>query len=173
LNSWVNVDPYEVLDVPHDATLEQIRGKRLRLLKKLHPDVAGADPDLKSYFDKTASQINRAWEILGDPVKRAQYDVAHSPPRLVVLQPNLDVEVESGQDAIIRFRVDNTGGPVPQGKRLAFSSPDKKMSVDLRRCESVNHDTLFPIEVELLLSTSELPEDIWQETNVEVLLEDM
>lgn len=169
------LDPYEVLDVPQDASLAHIREKRLRLLKKLHPDVAVRedDLDLKAYFDKRASEINRAWEILSDPEQRARYDTDHAAPQLVVSDVKADVEVEPGKDAVVRFTINNNGGPIPQGKRLTFSCLDKSLDFDLLRCESTNKDTTFPLEVELAFKTSGLPQDVWCETTVEVLLEDI
>jgi curved DNA-binding protein CbpA len=167
-------DPYEVLDVPHDATLEQINSKRLRLLKKLHPDVASTEKDLElqAYFNKRTLEINQAWEILSDPVKRVHYDAAHSLPRLVVRDVKAEVEVEPGEDAVIRFTVDNTGGPIPEGKRLTFSPSDKSLKFELLRCESINEETTFPLEVELSFGTSGLSSGVWHETTIEVLLED-
>ncbi|BAM80869.1 probable chaperone protein DnaJ [Cyanidioschyzon merolae strain 10D] len=59
-------DPYEVLGVPRNATLAEIKKAYYRLAKEHHPD-SGGD---KSKF----AEINAAYELLSDEKKRKQYD---------------------------------------------------------------------------------------------------
>ena len=60
---------YELLEIDRSASPQEVRRAYLRLMKHHHPDVAGdrgAGVDL--------SFINRIYEALSDPVKRAAYD---------------------------------------------------------------------------------------------------
>jgi curved DNA-binding protein len=62
-------DYYEALEVPRDASLEDIRRAYRRLARKYHPDV-NKDPDAEDRF----KQISEAYEVLRDEDKRARYD---------------------------------------------------------------------------------------------------
>ncbi len=60
---------YEILEVSEKSSTEVITGAYKALTKKYHPDVsndARANEKMKS--------INRAYEVLSDPKKRAEYD---------------------------------------------------------------------------------------------------
>jgi curved DNA-binding protein CbpA len=61
---------YEVLGVPRDATISQIRKRYKQLVRQYHPDVA-AD---KEKAHKLFLQIKEAYEVLSDPVRRREYD---------------------------------------------------------------------------------------------------
>lgn len=59
-------NPYKALNIPPDATDDEIKDAYKSLAKKHHPD-AGGDKD-------TFSKINNAYMILKDPEKRSYYD---------------------------------------------------------------------------------------------------
>lgn len=63
-------DYYEILGVPRDASLEDIKKAYRRLAKQYHPDINKDDPQANEKF----KEINEAYEVLSDPQKRAQYD---------------------------------------------------------------------------------------------------
>jgi DnaJ-class molecular chaperone len=63
-------DPYEVLGVPRTAEAAAIKSAFRRLAKKLHPDANKSDPKAAARF----SEINSAYEILGDDKKRKAFD---------------------------------------------------------------------------------------------------
>src|SRR3954454_9176415 len=63
-------DPYEVLGVPRGASAAAIKSAYRKLAKKHHPDSNTNDPKAATRF----SEINSANEILGDEVKRKQFD---------------------------------------------------------------------------------------------------
>lgn len=58
-----------MLDVSKNATPEEIKSAYRRLAKIYHPD-RGADPDTEKKF----KEIQKAYAVLSDPDKRAQYD---------------------------------------------------------------------------------------------------
>lgn len=63
-------DPYEVLGVPRKASDAEIKKAFRRLAKKYHPDANKNDPKVQGRF----SEVNSAYEILGDAKKRVQFD---------------------------------------------------------------------------------------------------
>ncbi len=60
---------YRVLGVTKAATQEEIKDAYRKLAKIYHPDVS-VDPDAEKKF----KEIQKAFETLSDPIKRAQYD---------------------------------------------------------------------------------------------------
>jgi len=63
------LDPYKTLQVDSEAEDEVIVAAYRRLARKYHPDVtAGAEAAARM------TAINAAWELIGDPKKRAAYD---------------------------------------------------------------------------------------------------
>lgn len=64
-------DYYEILGVPRSATQEEIKRAFRRLAKQYHPDVYKGD---KKEAERKFRKIAEAYEVLSDPVKRAQYN---------------------------------------------------------------------------------------------------
>jgi curved DNA-binding protein CbpA len=60
------MNPYEILDLPKDASLDQIKQKYKSLAQVYHPDKGG---DAEKF-----RQIKEAYEILSDPLRRKKYD---------------------------------------------------------------------------------------------------
>ncbi len=69
-------DFYETLGVPRNATDAEIRGAYIRLVKLSHPDRLGTSPDPSAWkaANDQLAQFNEAFFVLGDPVRRKQYD---------------------------------------------------------------------------------------------------
>jgi DnaJ-class molecular chaperone len=63
-------DPYSVLGVAKTATAEEIKKAYRKLAKKLHPDMNPGDKKAEERF----KEVSGAFEVLGDPKKRALYD---------------------------------------------------------------------------------------------------
>jgi curved DNA-binding protein CbpA len=60
---------YEVLGVPEDATPDAIKKTYLARARALHPD-HNRDPRA----EEAMKMVNAAYDVLRDPVKKAQYD---------------------------------------------------------------------------------------------------
>src|SRR6266576_5076547 len=63
-------DYYESLGVPRTATEAEIKKAFRKLAREHHPDVAKNKKQAEEKF----KEINEAYEVLGDPVKRKKYD---------------------------------------------------------------------------------------------------
>jgi DnaJ-class molecular chaperone len=64
-------DPYKLLGVPRDAPDEEIRRAYRKLAKELHPDL---NPSNRATAEERFKKVSSAYDIVGDPVKRKQYD---------------------------------------------------------------------------------------------------
>ena len=78
-------DHYRVLGVPRDASTPEIRHAYRRLARKHHPDL-NPGPGQPERFIALA----RAYEILTDPARRADYDDASPRPAPVPRPPRAD-----------------------------------------------------------------------------------
>jgi len=63
-------DPYQILGVSKGASQAEVKSAFRKLAKKYHPDQNADNPKAKEKF----SQINQAYEIVGDAEKRKQFD---------------------------------------------------------------------------------------------------
>jgi curved DNA-binding protein CbpA len=77
--SFSNQDHYRVLQVVPAANALVIQAAYRVLARIFHPDVDGDAADMK--------QINAAWEVLGDPRRRAQYDIERAGKHLGFVAP--------------------------------------------------------------------------------------
>jgi curved DNA-binding protein CbpA len=73
-------DYYRVLNVSPSATPEEIRRSWLILVKEYHPDKMGA------YGLDITKKLNEAYEVLGNPQRRAEYDAKRIPEYPVVVR---------------------------------------------------------------------------------------
>lgn len=66
---------YELLDIPPDATAEQIRSAYRILVQLHHPDrLLQMGAGVRQYAEERLKKINEAYAVLGDPERRARYD---------------------------------------------------------------------------------------------------
>jgi molecular chaperone DnaJ len=62
------MDPYDILGIPSNATPDEIRKAYYTLVKQYHPDKNPSDE-----ATERVRLINAAYEIVSDPIRRAQY----------------------------------------------------------------------------------------------------
>jgi tetratricopeptide (TPR) repeat protein len=99
-NTWRRIDwlsHYELLGVPREATEEEIRRAYLEKGRLFHPDLRHR-PDLAAFERELTAVFERlkvAYEILGDPAKRAEYDQASDEPEARVFAEEAVVDVEA------------------------------------------------------------------------------
>jgi curved DNA-binding protein CbpA len=60
---------YATLEISKNASLEEIKQSYRHLVRLYHPDVS------KQQSDQRIKQLNEAYQVLSDPVKRTQYDI--------------------------------------------------------------------------------------------------
>lgn len=65
------MDPYLLLEVPHTATIDDIKRAYRRLAQKWHPDKNDGSKVAEEMFKK----IKAAYDCLIDPIKRAAEDL--------------------------------------------------------------------------------------------------
>ncbi|HEX2273564.1 MAG TPA: J domain-containing protein [Acidimicrobiales bacterium] len=66
---------YELLDVPVDASHEEIRRAYHRQARRHHPDAhSGSGTEIVEEAHRRMEAINAAWAVLGDPARRRAYD---------------------------------------------------------------------------------------------------
>jgi molecular chaperone DnaJ len=63
-------DPYDILGVQRDASVEEVKSAFRRLAQRFHPDKNPGDDSASQKF----KEINAAYQILSDPEKRAMFD---------------------------------------------------------------------------------------------------
>ncbi|MFH1747384.1 MAG: J domain-containing protein [Planctomycetota bacterium] len=63
-------DPYKILGVARGAAQDEIKRTYRQLAKKFHPDRNPGDKSAEQRF----KEVQAAYEVLGDPQRRAQYD---------------------------------------------------------------------------------------------------
>jgi curved DNA-binding protein CbpA len=61
---------YKLLELPKEASQEQIRQAHRELVRKYHPDTNPEDPQAEERF----KEVQQAYEVLSDPQKRREYD---------------------------------------------------------------------------------------------------
>ena len=70
-NGLIDHDLYDFLGVDNTAGHAEIKKSYRALCLKMHPDKAGNTPENNEKF----ARLHEAWEVLGDPRRRAVYDI--------------------------------------------------------------------------------------------------
>ena len=105
-------DPYDVLGVPRNASVRQIRAAYVARARRAHPDLVG----LRGL--ELMRALNEAWALLKDADRRAAFDVSTgAPPR-----PPAKGSTSFGDDPDRPFWTGASGPPPgrPSGTVLSF-----------------------------------------------------
>ena len=113
---------YQILEVPENASQEDIKKSYRRLSLLNHPDrnKNKADYDVSKY-----QKINEAYEILGDPEKKQQYDLSRNNPFFKVGGgPSMHHAPGSVEEVFSNlFGMHFGGGGIPGGVHFASGGP--------------------------------------------------
>jgi DnaJ homolog subfamily C member 3 len=71
-------DYYKILDVPRTATDKEIKKAYRKKAQEWHPDKYRGDLPAKE-VEKKMSEINLAWDVLGNEERRRNYDNGEDP----------------------------------------------------------------------------------------------
>ncbi|MEW6470971.1 MAG: molecular chaperone DnaJ [Actinomycetota bacterium] len=138
-SDWLEKNFYDVLGVPETATDEEISRAYRRLARQLHPDV---NPDNKE-AEERFKEVSAAYDVVGDPAKRKEYDEARRLLRAGV-GPGFGGSGFSGPgESGFTFRIDDLGdfddlggfgglfGDLLGGRRRATARPPGRRGADL------------------------------------------
>lgn len=89
---------YEILEVNKNASAEIIDKAHKTLVKKYHPDLQKT-AETKTNSEAKIKEINEAYEVLGNPEKRAEYDVSLAEAEAIeherILQEKLEKKLKN------------------------------------------------------------------------------
>lgn len=149
-------DWYEILGVDPEASEEEIKKAYRDLAKRLHPDHLGnRSESTRRWAEEKFKKINRAYEVLGNPQKRQQYDAKwyqrSIKPKPVVKPQYIQFDdIEPGKIQISSFFIRNVGGPY---KKIWISNPDSW--VRIVRWFSLTDSDELPLQVEIEVEAEE------------------
>lgn len=86
---------YEVLNLPRDASADEIRRAYRRLVRELHPDSNPDSPDSTEKF----IAVQEAYEILNNAEKRTKYDTSLPPEKSII-----EVRTIYSRSALIKIK---------------------------------------------------------------------
>jgi len=122
-------DPYKILQVDPEAEDEVIQAAYRRLAQKYHPDRSTG----QEAIDRMVA-INAAWETIGEPARRAMYDLARKAARASA--PG--TRAESGGSSAPTGRAPET--PSPSGPRPYSAPPNPRPTAQPRPPDTVSRD---------------------------------
>ena len=73
INRKIDRNNYEILGVPYDSDISHIRKQYIKLAKKYHPDL-----NKEKGSDEKFKEIQKAYEIIGYPNNRVEYDIQNN-----------------------------------------------------------------------------------------------
>ncbi|SNC72383.1 molecular chaperone DnaJ [Kytococcus aerolatus] len=138
-------DYYEILGVSRDASAEDIKRAYRRKARQLHPDVApGREDEFK--------QVGQAYDVLGDPAKKAAYDRGSDP----YADPTAGFGGAGGaftfSDIMDAFFGGQGGAPGPRSRQQPGQDALVRLDVPLRTAVFGNTEDLT-VETAVLCTT--------------------
>jgi len=162
-------DYYRILDLPKDATAEQIHKRFRKFARIYHPDKAFYD-DQRDHFEEKFKEINEAYQVLSDPTERAKYDSQHASVfgKLEVSPSIIHFgTLVQGETSVNTFIVSYPDRP----KNIDFNYSESRPWFEISNLASVSPPETFPLEVQVVADTRKLKagQDYtgWIEINVD------
>ncbi len=121
----MKTDPYKILGIPYNASLEDIKSNYRLLVKKYHPDLGGSEEKIL--------EINAAWEMLKNEKNRNLY--IQKKTKEEIISPNIKMPKSNGveQDKSIDLWLKSVYLPIDKliGEILnSFPNQLKELSAD-------------------------------------------
>lgn len=119
-------DHYQALSVPRGADAETIKAAFRRAARQAHPDRKGGSHE-------RMQMVNRANEVLGDPVRKAHYDATGADQ----LPPSIDLEAKNMLLNVLTQVMQQDGDWVSLAERAlgehqAMKAPQVKAQINAR-----------------------------------------
>lgn len=108
LSDMAQPDHYKTLQVDPAADPEVIEAAYHRLARKYHPDTNPA-PDATARM----AAINAAYDVLGDPGRRARYDLERMSPQSAAAATRIEAERRRAEERLRRASVPPAERPHP------------------------------------------------------------
>ena len=121
---------YRVLDVPVDASQEDIKKSYRELAKKYHPDSnPDADESKKKELEEKFKEISSAYDVLSDENKRAEYDAGQIHQNMAGFPPDIDAFIRQHFNrGRFNFSFDNLGPQFGRAHVQQMISVEKEIS---------------------------------------------
>jgi DnaJ-class molecular chaperone len=88
---------YDILEVPETASADEIKKAYRKLSMIHHPDKNGNSQESTEKFQK----ISEAYEVLGTPEKKKEYDMTHNNPFFKMMsQQGLNPNMNQGMNPV-------------------------------------------------------------------------
>ena len=106
---------YDVLGVPRNAPIREVRQAYVALARAHHPDRSGGDAD-------AMRAVNEAWATLRDPARRATYDLTLRPAPVMPASPAAAPRERTDHEDLLADLEDDTplGGQIVLPKWLSL-----------------------------------------------------
>ena len=158
-----NEDHYQILGIQRSATAQEIKDAYLYKVHILHPDRMSTMPErIRIQAEADLKKVNKAYEVLSDPRRRAQYDRqtfgsvqpivssyqktrATGKPKLEIYPKNiffnraLPYVKQKGS-----FYIRNVGGPY---SKILISTPPEWIKTV--RTKSIYKDSKLPMQIDI------------------------
>ncbi len=156
-------NPYQVLDVPANASNAAVKRRWRELAREHHPDRAAGDSAAAARLTERMARINAAYDLLRDPIRRAHFDSSAEGRR--ARSSGSDASFDAEYDSSADPRTPNGPPPPPRTKPVtarfdtttAFRARDARMGEQGRgqtlRGQPPKSRRAFDIENDLRAST--------------------
>src|SRR5258708_35076150 len=124
---------YDWLGVPPEATAEEVGAASRTLVQLFHPDrLAHLKPESRLFAEERLKSLNRAYEVLGDPARRAAYDYANTPRPPAPPEPRSPT-ASSRPEARSTARPEQWSQPPPRPAQPDLPGAARRATLERRR----------------------------------------